>query len=106
VFIEPDDALEAQTPGGHSEPGDAGTPSGGADGDDSDEDGEAEGAIDELHGELDRELEGEDDDEEDESEDYSPLGSTSYLSQPPNLQRVSPIKASEVPGGITDMKTI
>jgi transcription initiation factor TFIID subunit 7 len=68
-FIEPDDALEAQTPGGHSEPGDAGTPGGGA-GDDSDEDGEeGEGDIDEeLAAELDRELEGEDDDEEDEDE--------------------------------------
>jgi transcription initiation factor TFIID subunit 7 len=71
-FIELDDALEAQTPGAHSEPGDAGTPRGGADGDDSDEDGEdgeAEGDIDEeLAAELDRELEGEDEDEDDEDE--------------------------------------
>jgi transcription initiation factor TFIID subunit 7 len=73
-FIELD-ILEAQTPGAHSEPGDAGTPGGGADGDDSDEDGEegeADGDIDEeLAAELDRELEGEDDedDEDDESED-------------------------------------
>ncbi|KAI0277256.1 TAFII55 protein conserved region-domain-containing protein [Russula aff. rugulosa BPL654] len=71
-FIEQDDGLEAQTPGGHSEPGDAGTPGGGADGDESDEDGEdgeADGDIDEeLAAELDRELEGEDDDEDDEDE--------------------------------------
>jgi transcription initiation factor TFIID subunit 7 len=73
-FIE-QDILEPQTPGAHSEPGDAGTPGGGADGDDSDEDGEegeGDGDIDEeLAAELDRELEGEDDedDEDDESED-------------------------------------
>ena len=72
-FIELD-VLEAQTPGAHSEPGDAATPGGGADDDDSDdgEEGEADGDIDEeLAAELDRELEGEDDDEdeEDESED-------------------------------------
>ncbi len=70
-FIEQDDGLEAQTPGGHSEH-DAGTPGGGADGDESDEDGEdgeADGDIDEeLAAELDRELEGEDDDEDDEDE--------------------------------------
>ena len=70
-FIEQDDGLEAQTPGGHSEPGDAGTP-GGADGDESDEDGEGgetDGDIDEeLAAELDRELEGEDEDEDDEDE--------------------------------------
>jgi transcription initiation factor TFIID subunit 7 len=67
-FIELDDVLEAQTPGGHSEPGDAETP-GGGDGDDSDEDseeGEGDGDIDEeLAAELDRELE----DVEDESDD-------------------------------------
>jgi transcription initiation factor TFIID subunit 7 len=71
-FVEQDDGLEAQTPGGHSEPGDTGTPGGGADGDESDEDGEdgeADGDIDEeLAAELDRELEGEDDDEDDEDE--------------------------------------
>jgi transcription initiation factor TFIID subunit 7 len=71
-FIELDDGLDAQTPGGHSEPGDAGTPGGGADGDDSDEDGEegeADGDIDEeLAAELDRELEGDDEDEDDEDE--------------------------------------
>lgn len=70
-FIEQDIGLEAQTPGGHSEPGDAGTP-GGGEGDESDEDGEegeADGDIDEeLAAELDRELEGEDDDEDDEDE--------------------------------------
>jgi len=70
-FIEQDDGLEGQTPGGHSEPGDAGTP-GGGDGDESDEDGEdgeADGDIDEeLAAELDRELEGEDEDEDDEDE--------------------------------------
>ena len=70
-FIEQDNGLEARTPGGHSEPGDAGTP-GGADGDESDEDGEdgeADGDIDEeLAAELDRELEGEDDEEDDEDE--------------------------------------
>jgi len=70
-FIEMDDPLEAQTPGAHSEAGDAATPGGGADGDDSDdgEEGEADGDIDEeLAAELDRELEGEDDDEEEEEE--------------------------------------
>jgi transcription initiation factor TFIID subunit 7 len=69
-FIELDDGLEAQTPGAHSEPGDAGTPGGGADGDDSDDDeGEADGDIDEeLAAELDRELEGDDEDDEDEDE--------------------------------------
>ncbi|KAI9508311.1 TAFII55 protein conserved region-domain-containing protein [Russula earlei] len=69
-FIEPDDALEAHTPGANSEPGDAGTPGGGGDGDDSDdEEGEADGDIDEeLAAELDRELEGEDDEEDDEDE--------------------------------------
>ena len=71
-FIELDNGLDAQTPGAHSEPGDAGTPGGGADGDDSDEDGEdgeADGDIDEeLAAELDRELEGDDDDEDDEDE--------------------------------------
>jgi transcription initiation factor TFIID subunit 7 len=71
-FIEQDNGLEPQTPGGHSEPGDAGTPGGGADGDESDEDGEdgeADGDIDEeLAAELDRELEGEDGDEDDEDE--------------------------------------
>ena len=69
-FIEQDDGLEAQTPGAHSEPGDAGTPGGGADGDDSDDDeGEADGDIDEeLAAELDRELEGDDDDEDDDDE--------------------------------------
>ena len=71
-FVEQDDGLEAQTPGGHSEPGDAGTPGGGADGDGSDEDGEdgeADGDIDEeLAAELDRELEGDDEDEDDEDE--------------------------------------
>jgi len=70
-FVEQDNGLEPQTPGGHSEPGDAGTP-GGADGNESDEDGEdgeADGDIDEeLAAELDRELEGEDDDEDDEDE--------------------------------------
>jgi transcription initiation factor TFIID subunit 7 len=70
-FIEQDDGLEGQTSGGHSEPGDAGTP-GGGDGDESDEDGEdgeADGDIDEeLAAELDRELEGEDEDEDDEDE--------------------------------------
>ena len=70
-FIEQDNGLEGQTPGGHSEPGDAGTP-GGGDGDESDEDGEdgeADGDIDEeLAAELDRELEGEDEDEDDEDE--------------------------------------
>jgi transcription initiation factor TFIID subunit 7 len=71
-FIEPDYAIEPQTPGAHSEHGDAGTPGGGADGDSSDEDGGADGDIDEeLAAELDRELEGdeEDEDDEDESED-------------------------------------
>jgi transcription initiation factor TFIID subunit 7 len=66
-----DDPLEAQTPGAHSEAGDAATPGGGADGDDSDdgEEGEADGDIDEeLAAELDRELEGEDDDEDEEEE--------------------------------------
>jgi len=71
-FIELDDPLEAQTPGAHSEPGDAGTPGGGPDGDESDEDGEegeADGDIDEeLAAELDRELEGDDDEEDDEDE--------------------------------------
>jgi transcription initiation factor TFIID subunit 7 len=70
-FIEQDDGLEAQTPGAHSEHGDAGTPGGGADDSDDDE-GEADGDIDEeLAAELDRELEGddEDEDEDDESED-------------------------------------
>lgn len=70
-FIEQDDGLEAQTPGGHSEPGDTGTP-GAANGDDSDEageEGDTDGDIDEeLAAELDRELEGEDDDEDDEDE--------------------------------------
>jgi transcription initiation factor TFIID subunit 7 len=70
-FIEQDDGLDGQTPGAHSEPGDAGTPGGGAD-DESDEDGEegeADGDIDEeLAAELDRELEGDDDDEDDEDE--------------------------------------
>ena len=70
-FIEQDDELEAQTPRGHSEPGHAGIPGQGADGDESDEDGdegEADGDIDEeLFTELDREPKGEDD--EDESED-------------------------------------
>ncbi|KAH9981002.1 TAFII55 protein conserved region-domain-containing protein [Lactifluus volemus] len=69
-FIELDDTLEPQTPGAQSEPGDTGTPGGGAD-DDSSEDGEeeAEGDIDEeLAAELDRELEGEDEDEDDEDE--------------------------------------
>jgi transcription initiation factor TFIID subunit 7 len=70
-FIEPDDAIEPQTPGAHSEHGDAGTPGGG--GDESSEDGDgADGDIDEeLAAELDRELEGdeEDEDDEDESED-------------------------------------
>jgi transcription initiation factor TFIID subunit 7 len=72
-FIAQDDGLEVQTPGGHSEPGDAGIPGEGADGDESDEEGEegeADGDIDEeLSTELDRELEGEDDDEDDEDED-------------------------------------
>jgi transcription initiation factor TFIID subunit 7 len=72
-FIEQDDGLEAQTPGGHSEPGDTGTPGGGADGDESEEDGEdgeADGDIDEeLAAEFDRELEGEDDEDESEDED-------------------------------------
>jgi len=71
-FIGMDDTLEAQTPGAHSEPGDARTPGGGADGDESDEDGEdgeADGDIDEeLAAELDRELEGDDDEEDDEDE--------------------------------------
>jgi transcription initiation factor TFIID subunit 7 len=69
-FIELDDTLEPQTPGAHSEPGDGGTPGGGADGEDSeDEDGEPDGDIDEeLAAELDRELEGEDEDDEDEDE--------------------------------------
>ncbi|KAN0112058.1 TAFII55 protein conserved region domain containing protein [Russula decolorans] len=66
-----DDGLEGQTPGGHSEPGDAGTP-GGGDGDERDEDGEdgeADGDIDEeLAAELDRVLEGEDDDEDEDDE--------------------------------------
>jgi hypothetical protein len=70
-FIEQDDGLEGQTPGGHSEPGDAGTP-GGGDGDERDEDGEdgeADGDIDEeLAAELDRVLEGEDDDEDEDDE--------------------------------------
>ncbi|KAN0140962.1 TAFII55 protein conserved region domain containing protein [Lactarius tabidus] len=70
-FIEPDDAIEPQTPGAHSEHGDTGTPGGG--GDESSEDGDgADGDIDEeLAAELDRELEGdeEDEDDEDESED-------------------------------------
>jgi transcription initiation factor TFIID subunit 7 len=70
-FIEQDDGLERQTPGGHSEPGDAGTP-GGGDGDESGEggeDGEVDGDIDEeLAAELDRELEGEDDDEDEDDE--------------------------------------
>jgi transcription initiation factor TFIID subunit 7 len=62
-FIEQDDELEAQTPRGHSEPGHAGIPGEGADGDESYEDGdegEADGDIDEeLSTELDREPEGE-----------------------------------------------
>lgn len=69
-FVE-QDILEPQTPGAHSEPGDAGTPGGRADGEDSSEDGdgEADGDIDEeLAAELDRELEGEDEDEDDEDE--------------------------------------
>ena len=70
-FIELE-TLEAQTPGAHSEPGDAGTPGGGADSDESDEEGE-EGEVDgdideELAAELDRELEGEDDDDDDDDE--------------------------------------
>ncbi len=68
------DIQEAQTPGAHSEPGDSGTPGGGADGDESSqgEDGGAEGDIDEeLAAELDRELEGEDDEDEDEDEEES-----------------------------------
>ena len=70
-FIEPDDALEPQTPGAHSEHGDAGTPGGGGDESSEGEDG-ADGDIDEeLAAELDRELEGDEDedDDEDESED-------------------------------------
>jgi transcription initiation factor TFIID subunit 7 len=72
-FIEQDDELEAQTPRGHSEPGHAGIPGQGADGDESDEDGdegEADGDIDEeLSTELGCKLEGEDKDEDDEDED-------------------------------------
>ncbi|KAI0306322.1 TAFII55 protein conserved region-domain-containing protein [Multifurca ochricompacta] len=68
-FIEQDEALEPQTPGAHSEPGDAGTPGGGADEEESSEEGEADGDIDEeLAAELDRELEGDDEDEDDEDE--------------------------------------
>ena len=78
MFIEPDDALEAQTPGGHSEPGD-----------DNDEDGEAEGAIDEPAAELDRELEGEDD------------GRLRVLS---TMKRMKTRAGTTL--GITDMKTI
>jgi len=67
-FIEPDDALEPQTPGAHSEHGDGGTPGGGGD-ESSDGDGGADGDIDEeLAAELDRELEGDEDDEDDEDE--------------------------------------
>ena len=67
-FIEPDDALEPQTPGAHSEHGDAGTPGGGGDESSEGEDG-ADGDIDEeLAAELDRELEGDEDEEDDEDE--------------------------------------
>jgi transcription initiation factor TFIID subunit 7 len=68
-FIE-HDTMEPQTPGAHSEPGDAGTPGGEGDEDSSEDgDGEADGDIDEeLAAELDRELEGEDEDEDDEDE--------------------------------------
>ncbi|KAI0273305.1 TAFII55 protein conserved region-domain-containing protein [Gloeopeniophorella convolvens] len=71
-FVEQDGVMEAQTPGAHSEPGDAGTPGGGADGgssDEEDEDAEADGDIDEeLAMELDRELEGDDEEEDDDDE--------------------------------------
>jgi transcription initiation factor TFIID subunit 7 len=71
-FIEQDDGSGAQTPGGHSEPGHAGIPGEGADGDESDEDGdegEADGDIDEeLSTELDCKLEGEDDEEDEDDE--------------------------------------
>ena len=67
-FIEPDDTLESQTPGDHSEHGDAGTPGGGGDENSEWEDG-ADGDIDgELAAELDRELEGDEDEEDDEDE--------------------------------------
>jgi transcription initiation factor TFIID subunit 7 len=75
-FIEQDDGSEAKTPGGHSEPGHAGIPGEGADGDESDEDGdegEADGDIDEeLFTELDRELEGDDDDDDEDGETQQP----------------------------------